>query len=205
MRVLLFLTLLLLPGCQYDPYAYLFTTEKPKPADVVGRYTLTEQTVTTGGLTALHGKPCFVELLADGTFTAANVPPMKLDSPGEKFFDELLSGSGTWSIDSVGSIDDGRGSLKAHWGIRLNSPKAEMQSAGFTEKKPPYGLIFTLGDPDSGTVMILKRVAPIALLSVCRRHGRDSLRRQKISCGCAAPIDKLSGPPLLGYNPGREV
>jgi hypothetical protein len=158
MRVLLFLSLLAsLPGCQYDPYAHLFTTDKPKASDVVGRYTLTEQTVTADGLDALQGKPCFVKLRADGTFTAANIPPFEVDWADKTLFGKLVSGSGTWTIDGAGSVDNGWGTLKTHWGVRLFSKDAEMHTAGLIGGTPPYGLIFTLGDPDTGTVMILKK------------------------------------------------
>jgi len=160
MRVLplAFILLPLIVGCQYDPYAHLFTTEKPQSADVVGRYSLTKQTVVAGGLSAMKGQSCCVELRADGTFTAANVPPWDGDSPGTTFFDELRSGTGTWRIDNVGSVDDGHGPLKTHWGIHLDvDSHVRLRSAGLTGKKPPYGLIFTLGDPDSGMVMILER------------------------------------------------
>ena len=44
----------------------------------------------------------------------------------------------------------------------------------------------------------LSRVAAIALLSGCRRHKRDSAAYKKTSCGFAAPIDELSGPPVPG-------
>lgn len=158
MRVLTFLSLLLLiQGCQYDPYAHLFTTEKPEPADVVGRYVLTDQTVVAGGLSTMNEKSCVVELQADGTFTAANVPPWELGSPPASLLSKLLSGSGTWRIDSVGSVDDGWGPLKTHWGVYLDSRDAKMMPVGLTGQAPPYGLIFTLGDPDSGTVMILAK------------------------------------------------
>lgn len=50
------------------------------------------------------------------------------------------------------SIDDGFGESETHWGVRLGSPPSAF--AGFTGDKPPYGLIFTIGDPDTGTVMI---------------------------------------------------
>jgi hypothetical protein len=154
---LLLLLLALAQGCQYDPYAHLYTTEKPQPADVAGHYTLTSQTVTTGGLSVLTGRHCVVELRPDGTFTASNVPPWEIGSPGTNFFNVLLSSSGTWSVGSVGSVDDGRRPLKTHWGVDLNSETAKIRPAGLTGKKPPYGLIFTLGDPDSGTVMILEK------------------------------------------------
>ncbi len=158
MRVLSFLTILLLAqGCQYDPYAHLYTTEKPQTADVAGLYMLASQTVTQGGLAAFQGKPCLIYLQADGTFTATNVPPWELGSTGTNFFSSLLTASGTWRIDSVGSIDNGNGSLKTHWGVYLDSPSAKIKPVGLTGQKPPYGLIFTLGDPDGGEAMILER------------------------------------------------
>src|SRR5262245_22953460 len=103
MRASLFLTLLLWPtGCQYDPHAHLYTTDKPESTNVVGSYVLTSQTLTRDGLAALRGKPCLIELRANGTFIATNVPPWQSGLPRTNFFDTLISGSGTWRIDSVG-------------------------------------------------------------------------------------------------------
>jgi hypothetical protein len=153
---LLILTLLV-QGCQYDPHARLYTTEEPQTTNVLGRYTLTSQTLTRDGLTGLRGKPCTIELRADGTFVATNVPPWQPGFPPTNFFDRLVSGSGTWRIDSVGSVDDGRKPLKTHWGVYLDSPITKIEPVGLTGQKPPYGLIFTLGDPDSGDAMILER------------------------------------------------
>jgi hypothetical protein len=135
----------------------LFTTEKPQASDVVGRYTLRNQTIMAGGLTALQGRSCVVNLAADGTFTATNVPEYTFGTPPTNFLNSLVSGSGTWQFDDVGSVDNGTGKLKTHWGVRLATEGEKMASPGFTGKKPPYGLIFTIGDPDSGTVMILER------------------------------------------------
>ena len=76
MRASLLLTLLLsLTGCQYDPHAHLYTTDMPETTNVVGSYVLTSQTLTRDGLAALKGKACLIDLLADGTFVATNVPP----------------------------------------------------------------------------------------------------------------------------------
>ncbi|HZO86063.1 MAG TPA: hypothetical protein VFC26_12665, partial [Verrucomicrobiae bacterium] len=72
-------------------------------------------------------------------------------------FDTLISGSGTWRIDSVGSVDDGRKPLKTHWGVYLDSSATKFDAVGLTGPKPPYGLICTLGDPDSGEALILER------------------------------------------------
>jgi hypothetical protein len=157
-RFLLGLTLMVLfQGCQYDPYAHLFTTEKPQTSNVVGRYTLKDQTLTSGGLSALGGRSCLVVLAANGTFTATNVPPSVFGAPPTNFLGSLVTGSGTWRIDRVGGVDNGRGSVKTHWGIYLDSQATKMQPPGLTGNKPPYGLIYTLGDPDSGTVMIFER------------------------------------------------
>jgi hypothetical protein len=158
MRIsLLFVISLLMQGCQYDPHAHLYTTEKPQSEDIAGHYMLASQTVTRDGLSVLHCKPCEIELRPDGTFTATSVPPWELGSPGTNFFSTLLSGSGTWRIDSVGGVDDGSRPIKTHWGVYLDSHKAKMQPVGLMGHKPPYGLIFTFGDPDSGDAMILER------------------------------------------------
>jgi hypothetical protein len=149
------LIVLVVPSCQYDPYAHLFTTQKPKAADVVGHFVLTEQTIVTGGLSAMNGKRCYVDLRPDGTFDAANIPPF--DGATDDFANRLVSGSGTWQIAQVGSVGDGTGTLKAHWGISFSASGVSMRSAGLTGNRPPYGLIFTIGDPDSGDVMILTK------------------------------------------------
>ncbi len=157
MRAVLVLVLMLLaPGCQYDPHAHLLTTVRPEPSEVVGRYTLVKQTVTAGDLAAMNGRLCVVELRADGTFSAANVPPFTFGS-ADASLTTLVSASGAWRVESVGSVDDGW-SAKNHWGVHLDSGTVRLQSAGLTGRKAPYGLIFTVGDPDSGQAMFLERI-----------------------------------------------
>jgi hypothetical protein len=150
-------TMLLLQGCQYDPYAHTFTTDKPQTNAVVGRYVLKDQTLVSGGLAAMHGRPCVVELAADGTFVATNVPPGVFGAPPISSLNSLVSGKGTWQLASVGGVDNGTGKIKTHWGVHLESQAPQIDSPGFTGDRPPYGLIFTVGDPDSGTVMLLER------------------------------------------------
>jgi hypothetical protein len=158
MRIsLLFALMLLGQGCQYDPQAHLYTTAKPQIPDVVGRYILMSQTITRDGLAAFQGRACVVDLRTDGTFTATNVPPWEMGAPATNFFSTLLTGSGTWRIDSVGGVDDGSRPIKTCWGIYLDSQTGKMMPVGLTGQKPPYGLIFTMGDPDSGDAMILER------------------------------------------------
>ena len=147
------ITALLMIGCQYDPYAHLYTTERPKDTDVAGIYNLAEQTLTRNGLSFLQDKNCSIDLRADHTFVATNFPDWRETQPVEYFLDGLHTRNGTWQIESVGSIDDGSRPLKTHWGIRLNTNDTNLWCAGLTSKKPPYGFIFGYGDPDSGTVM----------------------------------------------------
>jgi len=151
-------------GCQYNPHAHLYTTRKPECGDVVGRYRLTELHASrrdgVWGLAALDGRSCVVELRADGTFAATNVPPSELGLSGSEALDRLIDDSGAWSIGEVTSVDGGGGRAQAVWGLRLrSSPDAQprMLPPRFTGQKPPHGLIFTLGDPDAGEAMILTR------------------------------------------------
>ena len=158
MRVLFLLILgLLVQGCQYDPYAHLFTTKRPQEADLTGLYVLTEQTVSRGGLSALGGKPCSVEIRSDGTFTGTNIPPWASGEPATNFFGTLRSATGKWRIEGVGGVDDGSGKVETHWGIYLDSD-TKLEPVGLASNKPPYSLIYTLGDPDAGQVLILTRI-----------------------------------------------
>jgi hypothetical protein len=153
----LLLLLLVATGCQYDPHAGLYTTVQPRPGDVVGTYRLVEQTVAPGGLGALEGRRCVVELHGDGTFRAEGVPLASADGADPKFFARLVAATGTWRIESVGSIARVSGPSRTHWGIVLDGPPERILPAGLTGQEPPLGLIFTIGDPDSGDALLLKR------------------------------------------------
>ncbi len=140
---------------QYDPYAHLLTTEKPNEVDVIGTYVLTEQTLTTNGLDFLQGEPAKIEILPEGRFTAKNFPTWQ-ESPGGRYeFNQLITVDGTWKIEMVGGVYNGStdGNYKKVWGLDFSRT---IDSASFTGDRPPYGLIFTYGDPDRGTVMIFR-------------------------------------------------
>jgi len=148
--------LLLIAACQYDPHAHLYTTERPAPSEVAGVYRLTEETLLHSGFSDVAKRSCLVRLNADGTFEAVNVPPWSLERPGKGFPDRLMSGSGRWRIDSVGAVDNGWSSRRV-WGVYFDSPAAKLAAAHLTGRRPPYGLIFLLGDPDAGEALILTR------------------------------------------------
>ena len=77
--------------------------------------------------------------------------------PDTNFFSRLASGSGTWHLDRVGSVANGAGAAKTHWGISMDPAVVRFQPVGLSGAKSPYGLIYTLGDPDEGMALILER------------------------------------------------
>ncbi len=160
MRIVFLFTLpilIMIMGCQYDPHAHLYTTDRPVKQDMVGLYELKSETLLKNDLTDLHGRQCVLELRADGTFSATNLPPWDMELPDTHFFDKLLSGSGSWRIEAVGTIGNGWQS-KTIWGVYLSSPTVKLAAANLTGRKQPYGLIFILGDPDSGEALIFERI-----------------------------------------------
>ncbi len=150
-------TLMIALGCQYDPHAHLYTTEKPSVEVLIGSYKLTRQTVIKVEMPDLLKNECSVELRSDGSFSATNLPPWVDGFPSTNFFSTLLSGSGKWRVDSVGSIDHGGPPLKTHWGIYFDGVSNKLEPAGLTGSNSPYGLVFTIGDPDSGQAMFFEK------------------------------------------------
>jgi hypothetical protein len=146
--IILFITLVM-AGCQYDPHAHLYTTTEPKNEDVVGVYVLDQFHLSQEAGTAHSDVK--VELRANGTFTATNVPPSKIETIDKTFFHSLQSGSGKWEKAETGTLAY---SNKTTWGVNLNTPDNRFYPASFTGDKPPYGMIFTLGDPDSDSAQI---------------------------------------------------
>ena len=148
------LALTLLLGCQYNPYAHLFTTTQPKQEDVAGSYSLSKQTIMPGGLGFLQGQRCVLELRGDGTFSVTNYPTWtEAFSSTNGQFVASISTTGRWSCDTVGTVSDG-GTSQSYWGVRLSDADTQLDSLALTGKTAPHGLIMTYGDPDSGTVMI---------------------------------------------------
>ena len=151
------LALTLFVGCQYNPYAHLFTTTQPKQEDVAGIYLLTEQTIMPGGLGFLQGQQCMLDLLGNGTFSVTNCPTwMKVPSPKNGQFVASISTTGRWSCNTVGTVSIGDTS-QPYWGVQFSDADTQLASLALTGKTAPHGLIMTYGDPDSGTVMIFEK------------------------------------------------
>lgn len=139
-------------SCQYDPHGHLYTTTEPAAKDIIGTYMLERYDLPS--VTTIKHTPVRLELHADSTFTATNIPPWELEIPDDGFFSSLLSGTGRWEISTLGMVDPG---AKPIWGIYLRSKEHDFHPADFTGEGPPYGLIFILGDPDSGNAVILRK------------------------------------------------
>jgi hypothetical protein len=152
-------------GCQYDPHAHLYTRTEPLPANVVGRYVLSQ--IDGFERKELGPNAPVVELRADGTFVASCVASSNAGLRSIRDIRrELTSDSGTWSLDTLGWVDNGDESKAVPvWGIQMRSatpPYDKVDSPTLGGEKPPYDLIFVLGDPDGGEALILHRAVPEA-------------------------------------------
>jgi len=128
------------------------TLTEPKPTDLVGVYVVDRFDLPPE--VGTRYVDITLELHADGTFTATNVPPWVLDGPTENFFSTLISGSGKWEIATMGQLDPGAHPI---WGVFLRDPANKMHPAECTGDQAPYGLMFELGNPDSGDAVLLKK------------------------------------------------
>ena len=144
---------LALEACRYAPHAHLLTITEPSRENVIGVYVADRFDLPP----ELVGKTAeiTVELHRDGTFTATNVPPRSLYTPKPGFFESLLNREGDrWEIGTMGTLDPGAHPI---WGVYLHDEFNRLMPASFTGQSPPYGLVFQLGDPDSGYAILLKK------------------------------------------------
>jgi hypothetical protein len=131
---------------------------KPRLADVAGTYVLSDQTVIPGGLSALGGRQCVLNVFADGSFSITNYPEcVGASSSDLTQFTTFHSATGTWELGIVGtSYGYGRDPKKC-WGLGFHDSSNTIHSAAFTGPEPPYGLLTILGDPDSNDTLRFKR------------------------------------------------
>ena len=155
-----------LVSCQYDPHAHLLTTKEPLREAIVGTYVVDRFELTP----ELSGKSAaiVIELRENGTFSAKNVPPWQGDLPQPDFFDTLITGTGQWEMKTMGLLQPGNLPIYGVYlrnGPKMTSPtppgkdpfEGLMSPAQLTGNKPPYGMIFQIGDPDSGYAILMKK------------------------------------------------
>jgi hypothetical protein len=97
-----------------------------------------------------------ITLNADGTFDVVDLPNVsgEIITP---VLDGYVTASGTWKVASVGSIGDGSGNTKTHWGIYMPELPFELRNGGLINNEAPHKIIFGFGDPDSGYAIIFKK------------------------------------------------
>jgi hypothetical protein len=155
----IFMALCCCLGCPYSDFAYLLVTEEPNKTDIVGRYTLTLQTLTAEGLEVLDSKEATIELQSGGTYIATNFPIWKRTETSKYTLTNLLTTTGSWNIETLGGVDHGDGEIHDVWGICFQGLQVERPRAcaDLSGPKHPYSLMFVYGDPDSDQVMIFER------------------------------------------------
>lgn len=146
------LACILSSGCQYDPNAHLLSHERPGMRDLVGVYVKDKCFIPAGS--GAEPDTITVELRADGSFQATNAPPWVIGQPQAEFYFNCVSDTGHWSIDRMGTVSPGDRPI---WGVYLRDPGNRIHPAHITGAKGHYGLIFTIGDPDQGHAIMLRR------------------------------------------------
>lgn len=157
-RILGILILTIIVSCQYDHYAHKYTTIEPKESELVGIYVFNKQTVnyditefrdSTNNLVVPK-----IIICSDGSYEVKNLPVF--ESSGTSYTG-LITTNGKWKIMSVGSIDDGSGNLKTHWGIFMPELPINLRYAGLMNSISPYGIIWGIGDPDEGRIIMFEK------------------------------------------------
>jgi hypothetical protein len=147
---------LLLSGCINNGFEWSelsWTRTKPNLSDLVGTWVPTDATIKDmkeqGGYTiSVH----HLILRADGTFEMTNMPDWWKDGFG-KSKKGLESGLGNWQLH-----EDPQGPWSA-WAVELQFPdnSVVLNQIHVRRQKPPYLLHVTIGDPDSGHVMLFEK------------------------------------------------
>ena len=155
--MVLFIVVTSVSGCRRKSYRFIHT--KPDEAEIVGRYVLIDQTVIKGGLSALQGRECQLELHPDGSFRMTNYPyTAGARSASLRYFKKFTSTTGSWELATVGTTYDATQTPKRCWGIYFYGTDENIHSTAFTGQAPPYELVTILGDPDSHNTLRFKKV-----------------------------------------------
>ncbi len=132
---------------------------EPQLNEIIGTYVLSDQTVIPGGLSALGGRKCQLDVLADGTFRVTDYPDFYAIVPGKSTtFTSFISTTGRWRLEVIMTSDYyGKKTPKDGWGLRFSGATRRISTPVFTGPTRPYGLLMFLGDPDSYFTLRFKR------------------------------------------------
>jgi hypothetical protein len=153
------ISFLFIMSCQYDPYAHLYLTKEPTKKNVVGVYKFKFQTMDSSiDDEKIKKRNTKITIFSDQTYSVDKLPYFKEIDVFNYTYDRSVSFSGTWKIETLGTVSYGGDHSEKHWGIILESAPKELRFAGLLGEKKPNGLIFSYGDPDQGKVMLLEQV-----------------------------------------------
>ena len=153
--------LLLVAGCQYNPFAHRFLTKEPTSEEVIGEYQLKEVYVDMVdpnlGDRIRAAKPTpTITLHRDGNATLVNFPFFEeLDRTFDYNFKGLENLDARCEISMVGSVSSGGNHSKKVYGIllTLTDGRSLFDSPSLTGKNSVDGMIFTLYDGDQGQIL----------------------------------------------------
>ncbi len=131
---------------------------EPRVTDVAGIYLLTDQSLVEGGMTAPGIRQCRLVLRGDGSFSVEDYPDWRASGGGQGPFGSFVSGSGSWSIDTVGVVYDCDDESESIWGIRFRGMGQAPDPMALTGGSEPFGLVVVLGDPDSDKELVFSRI-----------------------------------------------
>jgi hypothetical protein len=146
----------LLAGCQYDPFAHEFTSRRPTEESVIGRYVPDDDSkARLRTRFNIEVSPrCEFVLKRDQTFVAQSLPDCWFHT-----FD-CLAGSDRW---------EGSWTLQQHqdwWAVALQItsrngvPTSYHMPVMLRGGPRPYLLHLTIGDPDSGDALAFQAEPP---------------------------------------------
>lgn len=156
LKCLVLIAIVLLSGCQYDPYAYEYTSRQPNQESVIGRYVPDDESKqrlrTRFGIEL--SPDCEFVLNDNQTFVARSLPHCWYQTfecgPGPE------SWSGTWAVEK----DQEWWAVGLHVNSRNGVPTGYYMSATLRREAPPYLLHLTIGDPDSGDALAFQYASP---------------------------------------------
>ena len=159
-KILLGMALLTLTGCQYNPFAHRFLKREPSVSEASGTYVLKEVYVdmvdsTLSEKIRNHRPVPKIVLQADGEAEFSDFPLFKESDTFKYSFTGYMNFKARWTITSVGAVSSGGSDSSTVYGISIApvDMTEPVDSATFTGKKTPDGMIFTLYDGDQGQIL----------------------------------------------------
>lgn len=98
-----------------------------------------------------------IVLNLDGSFRTRDFPAW-LEYEAYKYkFNGFIASKGNWSLVVGGYMDDGKGGIVEHWGIKFEGLDSAENQPILIKRTSDFEILFIYGDPDSGEVVLFKK------------------------------------------------